>query len=172
MLSVNYEDRFERLFATTPIAGANVPRVITSLRRRVREYVSNGARKLYGTIGLSRGDFYDGERTSVNLRLAYRPGPHLALEGFLQHNDLTLAGDNLAADVWGARIRYAASTRFFASAFVQYLEASNELVTNLRFNFIHAPLSDVFLVLTERRSLDGGVSERVITLKGSKLLAF
>jgi hypothetical protein len=55
---------------------------------------------------------------------------------------------------------------------VQYLEASNELVSNLRFNFIHAPLSDIFLVLTERRTLDADVSERVITLKVSKLLAF
>jgi len=50
------------------------------------------------------------------------------------------------------------------------------MVTNVRFNLIHAPLSDLFLVFTERRSLAGGVTtpvlERGITLKFTKLFAF
>jgi hypothetical protein len=170
--TLNYEDRFERLFELTPIAGANVDAGDYQFAATSAEYVANGARKLSGTVGVSRGNFYDGDRTSMNVRLSYRPSPRIVGEAFVQHNDLQLNGTDLNADVFGARIRYAASTRLFASAFVQYLEASNELVTNLRFNFIHAPLSDIFLVLTERRALDGAVSQRVLTLKASRLLSF
>lgn len=54
--------------------------------------------------------------------------------------------------------------------------ATDELVSNVRFNLIHAPLSDLFLVYTERRSLVDSVSapapERGFTLKVTKLLAF
>jgi hypothetical protein len=61
-------------------------------------------------------------------------------------------------------------------AFVQYNEATEELIGNARFNLIHAPLSDIFLVYTERRTLASGapegVLERGITLKVTKLLAF
>ena len=41
---------------------------------------------------------------------------------------------------------------------MQYNALSQVLVTNLRLNFIHAPLSDVFLVYSEQRDLkaDGG----------------
>ena len=172
LLEANYEDRFERLLEPTPIAGATVPAGDYEFGTVSAHYTASGARRVYGGFGISHGDFYDGERTSIDLRLAVRPSPRVSAELFAQRNDVSLAGQSLAADVFGGRIRYAASTRFFASAFVQYLEASNELVSNLRFNFIHAPLSDIFLVLTERRALDGGISERVITLKVSKLLAF
>ena len=56
---------------------------------------------------------------------------------------------------------------------MQYNEASEELVTNLRFRWIHAPLSDIYLVLTERRDTDAGVVlDRFVTMKFTKLLAF
>jgi hypothetical protein len=172
-LSLDYENRFERLFDTTPIAGADVPAGEYQFGAATAEYISNGARRLSGRLGVSRGEFYDGDRTTISGRLAFRPNPHIALEGVVQHNDLTLAGRSFRADVFGGRLRYAASTRLFASAFVQYLESTDELVTNLRLNYIHAPLSDIFIVFTERRAFDGaGVAERVFTVKATKLLAF
>jgi hypothetical protein len=47
-------------------------------------------------------------------------------------------------------------------------------VTYARFNVIHGPLSDFFLVLTERRQLGvgSGVLERALTAKVTKLVAF
>ena len=46
-------------------------------------------------------------------------------------------------------------------------------VTNLRLRFIHAPLSDLFLVYTERRDVkDNVVLDRVVTAKVTKLFAF
>jgi hypothetical protein len=172
VFEMNHEDRFERLLEPTLIAGTTVGAGDYAFGTVSARYEASGARRVYGGFGLSRGDFYDGDRTSIDVRLAVRPSPRFSAEIFAQRNDLDLAGRAVAADVFGARIRLAASTRLFASAFVQYLEASNELVSNLRFNLIHAPLSDIFLVLTERRTLDASVSERVLTLKISKLLAF
>ena len=75
--------------------------------------------------------------------------------------------------MYGANLDLFVSTRLMASAFVQWNQASDEQVTNLRFRWIHAPLSDLFLVLTERRDSDAGqVLDRFVTLKFTKLLAF
>ena len=47
------------------------------------------------------------------------------------------------------------------------------MVTNLRLRWIHAPLSDLYLVLTERRDTNAGsVLDRFITAKFTKLLSF
>lgn len=81
--------------------------------------------------------------------------------------------DEYTADLVGARVRYSHSTSLFGSAFVQYNQALDQLVTNLRVNLIHSPLSDVFLVYTERRGIDGaGVHERLLTAKVTKMVAF
>ena len=94
----------------------------------------------------------------------------------VQHNDLALGGSDFTADLISARLRYAHDTRTFFIGFVQFNETTDELIANVRFNLIHAPLSDIFLVLTERRSLGDGVVdaviERGVTLKVTKLLAF
>ncbi len=56
---------------------------------------------------------------------------------------------------------------------MQYNRATEQLVTNVRLNIIHAPLSDVFLVFSERRDVGAGdVLERAVTLKVTKLFAF
>ena len=58
-------------------------------------------------------------------------------------------------------------------AWVQYNDAAEELVSNIRLNLIHAPLSDLFIVYTERRSTRLDVAlDRRFTLKLTKLFAF
>ncbi len=172
-LSVSWEDSFERLLQTTRIAGVDVAAGDYRFATTEARYTSSGARRVTGTLGVSRGDFYDGDRTSVNAQLGLRPNPHFSLEVFGQRNDLNLGGQSFNADAIGGRLKVAASTRLFASTFVQYVESTDELVANVRINYIHAPLSDIFLVFTERRDLGGDtLTERFITLKITKLLSF
>jgi hypothetical protein len=172
-LGFDLDRRFERLLEPTIIAGRELAAGTYDFDEFTAAYTSSGARRLAGSVSFSRGSFYDGDRTGLAASATLRPNPHLSLEAFVQHNDITLSGADFNADIVGGRVRFAASTRLFASAFVQYLEASDELVSNIRLNWIHAPLSDVFLVFTERRSIDGGaVAERVFTLKATRLFAF
>ena len=173
ILSFEWEDSFERLIGPTPIAGVEVAPGDYRFATTSLNYASSGARMLGGSLGFTRGSFYDGDRTSVTGRLNLRPSPHFTFELFGQRNALTLAGQSFNADAIGARIRVAASTRLFASAFTQYVESTDELLANVRLNYMHAPLSDIFLVFTERRDMrtDAPI-ERVLTLKATRLLAF
>ena len=122
---------------------------------------------------MAGGQFYSGNRTSFTLSGNWRPSRHIALGLQGQHNDISLPGNRFSADVIGGRVDFAASRRVFLNSFVQYNTASEEVVTNVRLNVIHAPLSDIFLVFSARRDVDAGtVLERQVTLKGTKLRSF
>lgn len=171
--SIEYADQFERLLGETRILGHTVAPGDYGFGDITARYQSNGARRLSGSVGVGAGGFYDGQRTSFNVSGLFRPNPHWSLEGFGQLNAITLSGDSFNADVYGGRLKYAHNTRMFTSLFVQYVAQVEELITNLRFNFIHAPLSDVFFVFTERRELKtNSIIDRTLTLKVTKLFQF
>jgi hypothetical protein len=175
-LTLEYTDRLERLFAPTDIAGSTVGAGTYRWGEPSVRYSVPGSYTLSGSLSLTGGDFYDGRRASLSANLLFRPNEHVSVSLGAQHNDLELGGRDLTADVFSTRLRYARDTRTFFLAFLQYNEATEELITNARFNLIHAPLSDVFLVYTERRSLADGaadaVLERGVMLKVTRLVAF
>jgi hypothetical protein len=169
-------DRHERLFEDTPIAGAVVaPGTYEWIEPQLR-LSTPGNLPVFASGGVQWGDFYDGTRRSFSADVTIRPNEHVALELGAQRNDLFLGGEDFNADLYSARLRFAANTRLFFLTFAQYNEATDELIINARVNLMHAPLSDVFLVYTERRSLAGGVTdpllERGFTIKVTKLFAF
>ena len=59
----------------------------------------------------------------------------------------------------------------FLSAFLQYNSDLREVSTNLRFNLIHRPLSDIFVVYNEQRDTFGPhLLDKSLTLKYTHLL--
>ena len=176
MFTVAASDRYENLFAPTPIAGVEVPSGVYEWREAQATYMVAGSKKVSGIFAVSGGDFYDGSRLSFMASTKFRPSPHFTADIGVNRNNLELAGRDFTADVYSLRLRWARDVRTFLMGFVQYNQSTEELITNVRFNLIHAPLSDLFLVFTERRSLVEGVAdpvlERGMTLKVTKLLAF
>ena len=140
-------------------------------------YNANGGRVISGNVSLSTGRFFDGNRSSILGTLSVRPNEHLLLEGSAQRNRIELGGTPIDADVFRGRMQLGFNTRAFLSAFVQYNRVAGELLTNVRFNLIHAPLSDVFVVFSERRRTEGTPGQAVVvdsgfTLKVTRLLQF
>jgi len=173
MLTFEYNNNMERLTDPEIITGVELPPGEYRFADAALSYSSSGGRWISGTVRVARGGFYDGDITSVRGTALLRPDYHLSFDFTLEHNNLTLADSSLTADLLSARVRYALSTSFFASAFVQYNNSANEMVTNLRFNLIHAPLSDVFLVFSERRNTrTHTLLDRVLTAKVTRMFAF
>jgi hypothetical protein len=77
------------------------------------------------------------------------------------------------ATLSGLRLQYSFNTVAFVDFFLQYNSERNRVTSHARFNWIHRPLSDLFLVYTEDRlTLNAGQVERVISLKYTHLLDF
>ena len=66
----------------------------------------------------------------------------------------------------------------FLNAFIQYNSVTRQLASNIRYQFIHHPLSDLFLVYNDTRFRDSGPAglaqppSRAVILKLTHLLSF
>ena len=70
-------------------------------------------------------------------------------------------------------MNYSLNTRFFLNALVQYNTDTRLWSSNVRFNVIHRPLSDFFLVYNDRRMDHAGeLVDRAVIAKLTWLLAF
>lgn len=182
LLTMAVSDQFDRLETPfTIFPGQRIPVGPYGWREGRIEYQTGQGRPVYGTVRASGGEFYDGTRRSVGGSLTWRPRYDLVLETGLQRNDVDRGAlGGFTADLASLRLRYARSTRLFGSAFVQYNTQARAFVTNARVNLRYRPLSDVFVVYTERRNTDGGardpryglVNERSVALKVTRMLAF
>ena len=168
------KDLFDRLDDPFVVAaGRSVPIGAYGWREAQVTYTTGRSRRVFGSASVASGGFYDGERRSIGSTLTWRPRYDLLLEANYTRNDITLASGPVLADIGRLRVRYAWSTTLFGSAFVQYNAQSDTWVTNARLNYRYAPLSDLFLVYTDRRTSGTGVlGERTIALKVTRMLAF
>jgi hypothetical protein len=173
-LQFSFNDIFERLtspFQVNP--DVSIPVGDYDFRETTISYSSDKGRKLSGTFSLTDGGYYNGTRRSVGWSLDWLASPHILFELEAERNSISLPEDSFPANVYGLRIDYAYNTNIFTSAYLQYNDATGEWVTNIRFDYIYAPLSDIFVVYNERRNPDlGGALDRMLTIKVTKLFAF
>tara|TARA_A100001037_G_scaffold69194_3_gene61686 strand:- start:6111 stop:8393 length:2283 start_codon:yes stop_codon:yes gene_type:complete len=176
-LSVDYSRRQERLAHSSDILGVPMAPGDYAFDLMSTSYSANGGRVVSGNVSFSTGRFFDGDRSSLSGTVTVRPNEHILLEGTAQRNRIELGGNPIDADLFSGRMQLGFSTRAFLSSFVQYNRVAGEMLTNVRFNLIHAPLSDVFVVFSERRRMQPGpkevaVIDRGFTLKVTRLLQY
>ncbi len=58
---------------------------------------------------------------------------------------------DFVTSIWTMRTNYSFTTNMFLDALVQYNSARNMVNANIRFNIMHHPLSDLFIVYNEQR---------------------
>ena len=101
-----------------------------------------------------------------------RPNERLNASLNLHINDIDLPGVSYVSTLATARVNYSFSTSMFLNALLQYNTDTKQLSSNVRFNIIHRPLSDVFLVYNERRDERTGTRiDRAIVAKLTYMLA-
>jgi len=121
----------------------------------------------------STGKFYDGHRRAYTIGPSLRLNKNINASLNLQINDITLSTGSFVSKLVTARMNYNFNTRMFFNALLQYNTDSHQWSSNLRFNVIHRPLSDFFLVYNERRDeRSGNLINRSVIAKLTYLVAF
>lgn len=174
--SLGYSNRFERLdqpFRVDADSQVVFPAGDYTFHEASLSFSSSAAKALNFSTDVTVGGFYSGSRLSIGAAAQWRPSYRLSFRLSVTHDDISGEGGSFTADVLRSRIQFAASTKLFGSGDLQYNSQTDELITNLRVNLIYAPLSDVFLVYTERRDTAGKVVlERSVTAKITRMFAF
>jgi len=124
------------------------------------------------------GGLWSGTQRTFNGGVTLHPFYKLQLSTGLQHTTAELDSpphSHFHETLWTGRMNFSFTTNMFFDGLVQY-EADTHLVSaNLRFNFIHHPLSDLYLVFNEQRytSTDPLIAPgRSVILKFTQMLAF
>lgn len=173
-LKLQVNDYFDRLDVPfTPFPGRAIPVGRYNYRNATVTYTTTQRFPVYGNASIVVGDFYNGTNQTVRGGFTWRPRYDLSIEGTYQHNDVSLPSGAFAADLGGVRLKYAYSTTLFGSTFVQYNTQTRSFVTNARLAWRYAPLSDLFLVYTERQNTFTQVrNERSVAIKLTRMAAF
>ena len=134
---------------------------------------SDPAKKISGGGGFQWGEFWDGNSESFIANLNLRPTYKVNFRLDYSRNQVDLSNARFTTDLVGMRFVYAFSPRAFFYAFIQYNADLNQVSSNLRFNIIHRPLSDLFVVYNDRRYTDNGqVADRALIVKFTNLFNF
>jgi hypothetical protein len=167
-------DHFERVHESFTVSGAVVPAGDHRFRDGSVSYGTNQGRSLSARMNVGGGGYYNGDRFSLGGGVLGRLGDQMILDLSAEHNRITLPGQgSVNAAAYSGRLEWYFSTALVATGLLQYDEAAHELVSNIRLRWEHAPLSDLFLVLSDRRDTQSDqVLERLVTLKVTRLLPF
>jgi hypothetical protein len=119
------------------------------------------------------GEFYDGYKQSYLFGTAIRLAGRLNASITESRNQVRLRAGAYTTDLITARVEYGLSTTAFVNALVQYNTDAREWSSNVRFNIIHRPLSDIYVVFNERRDTGtGGLLDRAFVVKMTYMVAF
>ena len=139
-------------------------------------YNSNASRKVSLNLNATSGGLWSGTQNGVNTTLTMRPSYRLRVSTGVQHTSAKLdrPQQKFAATVWTGRANYSFSTKMFLDALTQYDQATHLFNANVRFNLIHHPLSDLFVVFNEQRftTPDAPSAGRSLVVKFTQMIAF
>jgi predicted transcriptional regulator len=104
-----------------------------------------------------------------------RAGETLTTEVAYERNDVTLPGGAFVTNLVRARVSYSFTTRAFLQALVQYNDRADLWSANIRFGWLQAANTGLFVVYTDTRGLhELGVrperTDRSLVVKFSRMI--
>jgi hypothetical protein len=173
-INVNIDRTFDRLTSQFRIRpSVPIPAGDYEYDRYSARFSTSGSRRIAGNGNLAVGEFWNGHLTTFGGTLNLRPSHHFNVGLDYSRNSVDLPGGDFTTDLVGARFLYSFSPRAFLNSYLQYNTDTHEVSSNVRFNIIHHPLSDLYLVYNERRDTEGGrLVERAVIVKLTNLFNF
>jgi hypothetical protein len=136
-------------------------------------FTTSRARTVSWTGGYRTGGFWHGSRDGASGGVRVRLNEKVATSATMSRDVVRLAGQSFTSDLLQLRLDTSFSTRMFLNAFVQYNGVTRDVSSNVRFDFIHHPLSDLFVVYNETRPAGTLLPpSRSLTVKLTHLLSF
>ena len=144
------------------------------------EYIVRGSTNPSQPVAVSysilNGGLWSGTQRSQTIAVVVRPNAHMGASLGINHTAATLSAPpaSFEALLWTSRVNYSFTTSMFFDALAQYDPRSHLFNANMRFNLIHHPLSDLFIVLNEQRvtTPEAPPMGFSVILKGTQMLSF
>lgn len=162
----DYHELLVRPFVINRRRNIVIPRGSYDFYEYMLTLSSDNSRRLYGNARIFIGPYYSGYKHSYTLGGTLRLNHQFNSSFSYTHNNINLREGRFKTNLLTMRGDYSFSTRMFLNALVQYNSDAQQWSSNIRFNLIHRPLSDLFLVYNERRdSTSGELIDRAVIAK-------
>ena len=148
-ISIDLTDQYEFTTADYSISEVLVPAGEYPFRRA--EFSLNTYRRRYASVRASYefGGFWGGTRDIWSLGANYRINKNFGMRGNYAYNRIRLPAGDLDTHLVSTRMRLAFRNDLVLLGLFQYNDATGDLASNVRFNWIPKPGADFFLVYTE-----------------------
>ncbi len=164
---------FERLDDTFRIQGVTIPAGAYRFADWNVRFATSRARRVSASGGYRFGEFYNGSKKEITAGVGVRYSASFRAQVNWGRNVVDLGEEGFTTDLLNVRADAAFSPKVLLQALVQYNTAAETLSTNVRYRFIHHPLSDFFIVYNEVRPTVGDDETlRVVSVKVTHLLTF
>ncbi len=114
---------------------------------------TNASRPLSASYTFITGGLWSGRQRTQQVVVSARPTSKVGASLGVSHTEATLSTPDarFEALLWTTRVNYSFTTNMFFDALTQYDPRQHLFNANLRFNVIHHPLSDLFIVLNQQK---------------------
>jgi hypothetical protein len=137
---------------------------------------TDASRRVSANATVIVGGLWSGSQRTVQTTLTAKPSYSFEASLGVQRTaaELNLPRADFVKTFWTGKGSYSFTRNMFVDALVQYDPVTDRLNSNVRFNFIHHPLSDLYLVWNEQRFFTGEdvAPGRSLTLKVTQMVAF
>ena len=134
------------------------------------DYRSDQSARLSGNVGMEAGGYWTGSQRVASGGVRFRLNQYVAASANVERSVIDLPHGTFASNLARFRLDLSFTSRMFLNAFVQYNGEADTWLSNIRFNLIHRPLSDIYIVWNETRL--PGDTRRALMLKYTHLIAF
>lgn len=111
---------------------------------------------LWTSFGIELGEFYDGDRFSLNLNPTFNVSSSLELSATYQYNQIKFDNKNKRTAIHLARVRalYMIDTRLSVASLLQYNSQMKNFSGNIRFRYNPSEGNDLFIVYNDDINTD------------------
>ena len=154
LIEIQWNPRFERISTPFKVRPDQSFAVGTySWNEYALELETDHSRMVSGSTLVTMGGFWNGTQRSMKAGVIVRPTYHLTFDVAMQRNDirLPLPMHDFVTNLVSSRVGFAFNTRMFLDTLLQYNTDLKQFSANVRFDLIHRPLSDLFVVYNEQQ---------------------
>jgi hypothetical protein len=137
---------------------------------------SDPSRRVSLNLDLGKGGLWNGRQTSIVPQLRFRPTHRFYVQAGLSRTKVDLDPQNAhyVQKLLTVRTNYSFNRNMFLDALIQYDSGQKLRNTNVRFNFIHRPLSDLYIVYNEQSfdTPEAPAAGRSLVVKFTRMMSF
>ena len=151
-INVIYQKNLDVLEAPFNIRpGVRIPIGSYNMDEWMFTYNTSPGKKLFQRVTYQPNQFYGGTRRSLSYGVGARATSQLSAELNYNRNDVKMPWGNFLVNLTSLRVDYTFSPRMTIRSLTQYNTGTHEISNNIRFNLIHRPGSDLFIVYNDLR---------------------